>query len=88
MNPVVTQILWANHEDTQLPSGFSNRHWNGRNSASFAKSRAMAVILRWLGEGECEAIMLAEQHGQDVLLLMDEGRGRRELTIAKRRFRH
>ena len=34
--------------------------------------------LRWLGEGECEAIMLAEQYGQDVLLLMDEGRGRRE----------
>ena len=32
------------HEDTQLRSGFSTRHWNGRNSASFAKSRALAVI--------------------------------------------
>ena len=41
--------------------------------------------LRWLGEGECEAIMLAEQHGQDVLLLMDEGRGRREAQ--RRRLR-
>ena len=41
--------------------------------------------LRWLGEGECEAIMLAEQHGQDVLLLMDEGRERREAQ--RRRLR-
>jgi predicted nucleic acid-binding protein len=41
--------------------------------------------LQWLGEGECEAIMLAEQHGQDVLLLMDEGRGRREAQ--RRRLR-
>lgn len=29
--------------------------------------------------------MLAEQHGQDVLLLMDEGRGRREAQ--RRRLR-
>jgi hypothetical protein len=41
--------------------------------------------LQWLGEGECEAIMLPEQHGQDVLLLMDEGRGRREAQ--RRRLR-
>jgi predicted nucleic acid-binding protein len=34
--------------------------------------------LRLLGEGEREAIALAQQHGPDVLLLMDEGRGRRE----------
>ena len=34
--------------------------------------------LRMLGEGEREAIVLAEQHGPDVLLLMDEGKGRRE----------
>jgi predicted nucleic acid-binding protein len=31
-----------------------------------------------LGEGEREAIVLAEQHRPDVLLLMDEGKGRRE----------
>jgi predicted nucleic acid-binding protein len=34
--------------------------------------------LRWLGEGEREAIILAQQHVPDVLLLMDEGKGRRE----------
>ena len=34
--------------------------------------------LRLLGEGEREAIILAEQHGPDVLLLVDEGKGRRE----------
>ena len=34
--------------------------------------------LRMLGEGEREAIILAQQHGPDVLLLMDEGKGRRE----------
>jgi predicted nucleic acid-binding protein len=35
-------------------------------------------VLRLLGEGESEAITLAQLHGPDVLLLMDEGKGRRE----------
>ena len=34
--------------------------------------------LLMLGEGEREAIILAQQHGPDVLLLMDEGKGRLE----------
>jgi predicted nucleic acid-binding protein len=41
--------------------------------------------LRWLGEGEREAITLAMQHRQDALLLMDEGSGRRE--AARRNLR-
>jgi predicted nucleic acid-binding protein len=36
--------------------------------------------LRFLGEGEREAITLAMQHRQDALLLMDEGYGRREAS--------
>lgn len=35
-------------------------------------------VLRLLGEGESEAITLAQQHRPDVLLLMDEGKERRE----------
>ena len=38
--------------------------------------------LRMLGEGEREAIILAMQHRQDALLLMDDGFGRR---VASRR---
>jgi len=34
--------------------------------------------LRLLGEGEREAIILAQQYGPEALLLMDEGKGRRE----------
>jgi len=34
--------------------------------------------LRLLGEGEREAIILAQQHRPEALLLMDEGKGRRE----------
>src|SRR5208283_1052790 len=33
--------------------------------------------LRLLGVGEREAITLAQSHGPDVLLLIDEGKGRR-----------
>ena len=36
--------------------------------------------LRFLGEGEREAITLAMQHRQEALLLMDEGNGRREAS--------
>ena len=36
--------------------------------------------LRFLGEGEREAITLAMQHRQEALLLMDEGYGRREAS--------
>jgi predicted nucleic acid-binding protein len=41
--------------------------------------------LRLLGEGEREAITLALQHGPDVLLLIDEGKGRREAQRRKLR---
>jgi predicted nucleic acid-binding protein len=34
--------------------------------------------LRGLDWGECQAILLAEQHGPEVLLLIDEEKGRRE----------
>ena len=62
--------------------------WIARRPAWLEVERIMTSPdpnLRWLGEGECEAIMLAEQHGQGVLLLMDEGRGRREAQ--RRRLR-
>ena len=36
--------------------------------------------LRFLGEGERDAITLAMQHRQEALLLMDEGYGRREAS--------
>ena len=44
MNPCSDTNSLGQHEDTQLAFGFSTRHWNGRNTASFAKSRALAVI--------------------------------------------
>ena len=36
--------------------------------------------LRWLGEGECEAIMLAEQHGQDVFCSWTKAGGAGKLS--------
>jgi len=36
--------------------------------------------LRLLAEGEREAIILAQQHRPEALLLMDEGKGRREAS--------
>ncbi|MGO9274581.1 MAG: DUF3368 domain-containing protein [Terriglobia bacterium] len=41
-------------------------------------TKAPDVGLQFLGEGEREAIILAEQHRPQALLLMDEGKGRRE----------
>ena len=42
--------------------------------------------LHQLGEGEREAIALAVSHGPDTLLLMDDGKGRREAERHKLRF--
>jgi predicted nucleic acid-binding protein len=42
--------------------------------------------LRFLGEGEREAITLAMQHREDTLLLIDEGYGRREASRRKLRI--
>lgn len=36
--------------------------------------------LRSLGEGERQAILLAQEHRSEALLLMDEGQGRREAS--------
>lgn len=38
------------------------------------------VALGFLADGEREAIILAEKHQPDALLLMDEGKGRQEAT--------
>jgi len=44
------------------------------------------VSLRGLDLGECEAILLAQQHRPEALLLIDEEKGRREAE--RRQIRH
>ncbi len=76
---VIPEAVLRELRHPETPSAVSE--WIARRPAWLEVERITVPPdpnLPWLGEGEREAIILAEQRGPDVLLLMDEGQGRRE----------
>jgi len=76
---VIPEAVWRELQHPETPTAVSE--WITRRPAWLEIERTTVPpdqSLRMLGEGEREAIILAQQHGPDVLLLMDEGKGRRE----------
>jgi len=76
---VIPEAVLRELQHLETPTAVSE--WIARRPAWLEIERTTIPpdpTLRLLGEGEREAIILAEQHGPDVLLLIDEGKGRRE----------
>ena len=76
---VIPEAVLRELRHPETPSAVSE--WIARRPAWLEVERITVPPdpnLRWLGEGEREAIILAEQRGPDALLLMDEGQGCRE----------
>lgn len=76
---VIPEAVWRELQHPEAPAAVGEwiarrplwlevRHMTGSPDAS----------LRSLGEGERQAILLAQEHRAEALLLMDEGQGRRE----------
>jgi predicted nucleic acid-binding protein len=76
---VIPEAVWRELQHSQTPAAVAE--WIARRPAWLEVERTTIPSdagLRLLAKGEREAIILAQQHGQDALLLMDEGKGRRE----------
>ncbi|HUI41209.1 MAG TPA: DUF3368 domain-containing protein [Terriglobia bacterium] len=78
---VIPEAVFRELQHPQTPPAVAE--WIGRRPARLEIHRTAMLpdaTLRSLAEGESEAINLAEQHRPEALLLIDEGRGRREAT--------
>lgn len=78
---VIPEAVLRELQNPQAPARVAE--WIARPPAWLEVSGSTAPSdpgLRWLGEGEREAISLAMQHQQEALLLMDEDYGRREAS--------
>jgi predicted nucleic acid-binding protein len=76
---VIPEAVLRELQNPQVPTAVAE--WVARPPAWLEVKRRSAPSdpgLRFLGEGEREAIALAIEHRPNALLLMDEGYGRRE----------
>lgn len=78
---VIPEAVWRELQNPQAPPAVAE--WLAQPPAWLVVTGSPVPPdpgLRFLGEGEREAITLALQHRQDALVLMDEGYGRREAS--------
>jgi len=84
---VVPEAVWRELQHPQTPAHVAE--WIARRPAWLEIQQTNIppdAGLRLLGEGEREAIILAQQHRPEALLLMNEGKGRREAQRRKLRI--